>query len=334
MKTVYLKDLPPAPAEKAGWPWKEEPKGLVGINTTQCNCPKITIVTPCYNHDAYLEETIRSVLLQNYPNLEYIVIDGGSKDASIEIIKKYTKWIDYWVSEKDSGQSEAINKGFKRAKGEILAWLNSDDLYEPGALHRIGCLYQKHKGKVIAGQIIDFDHTTKEETLTRQYNISFEKIVKFWEGNHWWHQPGMFFPAGAVRQVGYLDENLHFGMDYDLLCRLTRNCETLCIEDTLARFRMHNASKTVSNRHLSMYESSVISKKYWHLLGLKTSNAHDRIVTLWFVKRANYFFKRLYWRIAYKNIKLSLSISKKYTVWSMVKELLRMLKGGRFTSAT
>src|SRR5213592_2149932 len=129
-----LVDLPAPPWGKSGWPWTVESPQLTDTRPDGYPWPRISIVTPSYNQGQFIEETIRSVLLQGYPNLEYIVIDGGSTDESIAILRKYEKWIAHWVSERDKGQSEAINKGFAQATGEIFAWLNSDDVYERGAI--------------------------------------------------------------------------------------------------------------------------------------------------------------------------------------------------------
>src|SRR5688572_23620138 len=127
--------LPENSEDKKGWPWDQET--VFDFNDSKKHWPRISIVTPSYNQGIFLEETLRSILLQNYADLELIVIDGGSKDNSVEIIKKYEPWITYWISEKDNGQSDAINKGFKKASGEIVAWINSDDLLTPGSLHKV-----------------------------------------------------------------------------------------------------------------------------------------------------------------------------------------------------
>src|SRR5438309_6203079 len=126
--------LPPPPPNHTGWPWTEGAAPLGELMGDGSPWPRITIVTPSYNQGRFLEETIRSVLLQGYPNLEYMVIDAASTDESVEIIRKYERWLAYWVSEKDRGQTHAINKGLAKATGEIFSYLNSDDLLAPGAL--------------------------------------------------------------------------------------------------------------------------------------------------------------------------------------------------------
>lgn len=128
---------------------------------TKINLPKIHIVTPSYNQGEFLEDTILSVLGQNYPNLEYLIIDGGSTDNSVEIIKKYEDKLAYWVSEKDNGQSEAINKGFKIATGEILGWINSDDMYMPNILNTVSKLMNPENEKLIYGQCVHIEQVPK-----------------------------------------------------------------------------------------------------------------------------------------------------------------------------
>src|SRR5665811_68289 len=125
-----LRNLPHPRSTKIGWPWTVEPQSLPAIRPDGSSWPPITIITPSYNQGQFIEETIRSVLLQGYPNLEYVIIDGGSSDGSLEVIQKYSPWLAHWVSEPDGGQSQAINKGFARAHGEVIAWLNSDDVLQ------------------------------------------------------------------------------------------------------------------------------------------------------------------------------------------------------------
>ena len=131
-----LVDLRPPPPEKTRWPWTQSDVRPAPTSESFA-WPRVTVVTPSFNQGAFIEETIRSVLLQDYPNLEYLIVDGGSTDSTLEVIKAYEPWIDYWVSERDRGQTHAINKEFARATGEILAWLNSDDTFEPLAIRTV-----------------------------------------------------------------------------------------------------------------------------------------------------------------------------------------------------
>ena len=136
--------FPPAPEGKTGWPWTEIPEPMPETLPDGSPWPKISVVTPSFNQGQFIEETIRSVLLQGYPNLEYIIIDGGSTDNTLEVIRKYEPWLTYWVSEPDRGQSHAINKGIGKAMGEILFWLNSDDLVLPSVFFRIAKMFRIH----------------------------------------------------------------------------------------------------------------------------------------------------------------------------------------------
>src|SRR5262249_52247597 len=146
-------DLPPPPGDKRGWPWTIEGPSLPQQISNGSPWPRISIVTPSYNQGQFIEETIRSVVLQGYPNLEYIVMDGGSKDGTLNILRKYEDAIDFWISAPDKGQAAAINKGIATASGEILAWLNSDDTYELGVLSAVAKTFQQHPdADVVSGR--------------------------------------------------------------------------------------------------------------------------------------------------------------------------------------
>ena len=168
--------LPPASDPNPGWPWhhKNRPNELP-IDVW----PKISIVTPSYNQAEYLEQTIRSVLLQRYPNLEYIIMDGGSTDGSVEIIRKYQEWITFWTSEEDQGQTDAIQKGFSRSTGSILAWLNSDDIYFPGALVAMAQAHLLSPRTVLLGKVQNFSGI-KNKIIHReicQEGITLENLL-------------------------------------------------------------------------------------------------------------------------------------------------------------
>ncbi len=237
-------DFPAAPQGFKGWPW--EPVGTVGqgfINGLE-KWPEITIVTPSYNQGRFLEATIRSVLLQGYPNLEYIIIDGGSSDDSVEIIKKYENWIDFWVSEPDQGQSHAINKGFERATGQILAWLNSDDMYSPDALWCVGEIFNSRKGDVVSGHAVFVDENGAREGRYDASPVNVDRLLDV-RGGFSAPQQSTFWSRLCWERNGPLSEDLHYVMDYDYWIRMAASGEEWIILDKdLSFFRHHGAQKT------------------------------------------------------------------------------------------
>ncbi len=213
--------------------------------------PKITIITPSYNQGQYLEQTIDSVLSQNYPNLEYMVIDGGSKDNSVEIIRKYEKYLAFWVNEKDQGQSDAINKGLQRATGEVLNWLNSDDYYEKNALKIIGEAFTSPSTQVLCGRSRIFfsenNQTSHYSSGTDIYPHNLAKTIGWARID----QPETFFRTSALKQMGLLNPKFHYVMDKEWWIRylfLFGLAGIQKIQDVLVNFRLHQDSKTVSQQ--------------------------------------------------------------------------------------
>ena len=206
--------------------------------------PTVTIVTPSFNQATFLEATIQSVLSQDYPAIEYMVVDGGSTDGSREIIQRYANRFAWWISEKDRGQTDAINKGFGRARGKIMAWLNSDDTYEPGAVRAAVAYLQAHletemvygdcnfidaDGKVIGR----FPAAQTDYHRLRQGYVHIPQQASFWRAELW-------------RKVGPLDPSFYFAMDYDLWVRSARTNKLDYNPQLWANFRLHGSGKTIS----------------------------------------------------------------------------------------
>ena len=207
--------------------------------------PLVTIVTPSFDQASYLEETIQSVLEQDYPNIEYFVMDGGSSDNSVEIIKKNAKKLAWWVSEADKGQTDAINKGFGHANGLILAWLNSDDTYEPGAVSAAVDYLQKHAnvGMVYA----DCNFIDQNSKLIGKFAAAQTDYKRLRKGYVHIPQQTMFFRSELWRIVGPLDPSFYFAMDYDLWIRIASRTEIKYLSgQTWANFRIHRSGKTIT----------------------------------------------------------------------------------------
>lgn len=234
--------LPGPLAEGVGWPWS--PSGLAAPDGVR-RWPRITLVTPSLNQGAYIEETIRSVLLQEYAPLEYFVVDGGSTDGTKEILKHYSGWISDWVSEPDRGQSDALNKGLRRATGELLAFLNSDDVLEPGALHAIATTYLRdpRPRMLLCGGV---SHWRDGEAVYRARPTSFGGL------RHWFDEPqtlpqqGCFWTPEVWRFCGPFPEHLHLTFDRFFFTRVAAldRLRFQVVDMDIARFRLHNSSKT------------------------------------------------------------------------------------------
>lgn len=270
MRCPTLSELPAPQTRDTGWPWTEESLQMPDTRPDGRDWPRISIVTPSYNQGQFIEETIRSILLQGYPDLEYIITDGGSNDETVEIIRKYEPWITYWVSEPDSGQSHAINKGIRRATGEIVAWLNSDDLYLPSALSRIASMWESGETNWVVGKIKIGQHLNSPDTKTLQLSSarSFLEVAAFWlfrERNvRTFTQPEVFMSGKAWKAVGGLFEKLNLCMDYHLWTKLAANGYLPeYIQDEVSFFRIHESQKTRPKN--SDYMLKVNAERSWAL---------------------------------------------------------------------
>ena len=223
--------------------------------------PKITIITPSYNQAQFLEQTILSVIGQEYPNVEYILMDGGSSDGSIDIIKRYEKHFAYWQSEKDNGQSAAINAGFARATGDILCWLNSDDMFMPGALLKIGRLFNDvTKPTIFFGNCL---HIYEKSAKTRGSDVVKDHQTLKLEITDYMIQPSCFWTKSTWEKVGPINESYHFVLDWDWFIRAKRsNVSFVPLPDYLSVYRIHDAHKSGSGNEKRHKEIAEMYKIY------------------------------------------------------------------------
>ncbi|WP_218079988.1 glycosyltransferase family 2 protein [Anthocerotibacter panamensis] len=267
-----LAELPAPSPEKTGWPWTEQSTPLPATLPDGTRWPKITIVTPSYNQGQFLEETIRSVLLQGYPNLEYIVIDGGSTDNSVEVIRKYKKYLTYWVSEADRGQGHALNKGFARATGYIYNWLNSDDFFARDILAKVGAHFAQG-GEVLYGNCY---FTDADGTPTHLYDTRAFSIEDLFERN-FIGQPTVFFRESLWKDYGPIQETLRFIVDYELWLRWAlRHVQFIYQPEIVAYYRLHDASKSTTQIRTNQNESIALMRDLIHR-GAMPAHLHLRV---------------------------------------------------------
>lgn len=245
MNTTNFKEMPLPPEGKHGWPWLNVNLDLPSnSNNLNYKWPKITIVTPNYNYGHFLEATIRSVLLQGYPNLEYIIIDGGSTDNSLEIIKKYERWLTYWETSRDESHFDATNKGFSKSSGEIMAWLSSDDMYFPWTFRTVATImselpqiewltsllpgFWNESGFCSdVGRVSGYSQEASLDTLS-----AIQQESTFWKRSLW-------------QKIGCaINTQYKLAADYDLWLRFFRYSDLYGVSSPLAGFRSHKGQKT------------------------------------------------------------------------------------------
>jgi glycosyltransferase involved in cell wall biosynthesis len=277
MRCPTIKELPPPHQGKTGWPWTEESLQLPDAMPDGSPWPKISIVTPSYNQGQFIEETIRSVFLQGYPDLEYIIIDGGSTDNTVETLKKYEKWLTYWVSEPDRGQSHAINKGFTNASGEIFAYLNSDDVYEKGCFHVVSqTLAKVSTPHLILGKCVYFDSIGINKIETPIWPNELKEFL--FPFSMTFDQPSAFWNNSLYRLLVSFDETLHFCFDLDFFLRAGLNgVKPVVVPEILSRLREYRNTKSRSHTLKFYDETIILINKVGTICGLSEDEKNKRI---------------------------------------------------------
>ena len=241
--------------------------------------PLVSIITPSFNQAQFLEETIRSVLAQDYPNLEYILVDGGSTDGSLEIIQCYADRLAWWVSEPDRGQTDALNKGFARARGEVFAWLNSDDTYLPGAISQaVACLEVHPQAALVYG---DADLIDEQGRVLGPFPARQTDLKHMLRGSVHIPQQASFFRGSLWPKVGPLDPSFYFAMDYDLWLRLAGHGIFVYTPQRWANFRLHGGAKTTLSDDRCYPEMVRAARRL-------TGRAPAALMLRWYVRRMLY----------------------------------------------
>ncbi len=236
--------------------------------------PKVSLITPSFNQGKFIERTICSVLEQTYSNIEYIIIDGGSTDETVSILKKYSAKLAYWVSEKDNGQAHALNKGLQRCTGEIVAYINSDDYYNQNAIASIVNFFKTYPDAyAVAGYCTIIWQLSEEEINVRTDkvgDISFKRLLRYWEPDFCPPQPSIFFTREIVETLGFFDEGLKYTMDLDYWIRISMKHKIHTLRKNLSNYLIHPDSKSGFGDGFEKFlpERKRLSEKYRDQLGM------------------------------------------------------------------
>jgi glycosyltransferase involved in cell wall biosynthesis len=226
---------------------------------------KISVITPSFNQVAFIEENIRSVLAQEYANIEHIVVDGGSTDGTVEILKRYHHL--RWVSEPDRGQTHALNKGFKMATGDVFGWVNSDDSYCPDILRGVAERFQNPATMVVCGDGYEIDERGAVTHPMSSGRVSPERLIQYWKWDYEFIQPAFFFRRTVFDEVGYLDESLYYAMDMEFFIRLGMRYTFDHVRRPLANLRFYSTTKSGRNADKIIpdyiWEFQKVSMRYW-----------------------------------------------------------------------
>lgn len=250
--------------------------------------PKVSIIVPSFNQGKFIKYTLDSIINQKYPDLEIIVMDGGSTDETIKILKSFGNKI-IWYSKKDNGQTDALNRGIKKSTGEIIGWLNSDDCYQPNILFTIAKNFQQNKCQWLTGYCQNIDAkgneirsiiATYKNFLLRHFSYSALLVENFIS------QPSTFFHRSIIDEFGYLDENDHYTMDYEYWLRIAKKYPPLILPQYLAQFRIHSSSKTNAQINKQHAQRKKVVRKYSHNFFILQLNS----INCWFIR---FFYKFL-----------------------------------------
>jgi glycosyltransferase involved in cell wall biosynthesis len=256
--------LPRSERDYEGWPWEAPHSPTLPEYAFSSKLPRISIVMPSYNQSKYIEQAIRSILLQNYPDLELFIEDGGSTDSTLEIIKKYEPWITHWRSSPDAGQADAINQGWKQATGDIFGWLNSDDVYAPGAFVRLADTWvQKPDTLMLYGDALIIDQDAKIVNQ-KQMNAYTSQKALMWETMP---QPAVFVTPRLYKEVGPLDISLYYTLDVDFFIRSWLRSDLahkfIYLGDVLAYSREYEQTKMSTGKSKIADEHVRVLFNYW-----------------------------------------------------------------------